>query len=1069
LSLLSTQGHNGQEFKLWRHRAIRYTYGGDANGGYSEISVFVDGAHLCGQSFPTVESGIPHLRQPGSGRAFSAAVMEEGWLEPGSAIRDMRLYPYALNSSYLKSIGRAPAVVECMDLETIQNNMTYKTSFGQTCSDIAQTRMVDGLDVACALPEVWKSCPVSCYNVDAPPCWDGIPPLYQYSTEVDSISRGNLIETERANWLESSWHTLWTSIEVVDGGTTILAANASVEPIQLMHKTSGSMEGLCNAAFTVDRDEQSQNNYHYEAASLITDICRATQSYIAELQETTDLSDYLSYVSPEQPGFEPGLLPSGEDWTLLFWAKPAATKAIQDIALTGADEEGRVCFHIHGNKAGVPTYTQDWAEAAVDVSRDGTFFFPHIELPGAASRRDDWMFFSVSMDYTMRLNDGEEHRFARFTFLVDDEYSSTEIDLSTQGDIGCSSMKKILVTGEEFELSPIRVAERSLSVGRLQLLRLTSRPVVADLRGPLRSRAMRLRAMELPKRPYPLATMAMSPPLVLQLRGSATPIDDPDSGFCKEGTVFQRVQAGLSRTEQKQCKFPFMCDRDSPSAMANLCPKTTDAVPDRFFGREWVYRKGVEMFPEFPWILVNSQVVRNGTTYIPHDEYIDSHTKQISCLFSFFTVATQIATVVQVDFDLARTRVEPSVTFLQVRVMSWGEFSEWLGWTVTAMVCIIIFGIQAVPAAIAELNGFFSFFRGCRVSPGAAGPNSAKAESPSQTRPISPSVLSPLRSRYLPFGRQKIIPATYNANTTQPDLLDVILSQVLTAFLIYAIVQAQHKIKTAPEIFGAMSEIDWSNDEKLFSEKVSDFLLQLRDALTLTEDDELLLTWAFWLLIVCGIRVIVFMGIHPFIEGVYATFITVGRELVNFLLSFGIIFMFLAFIAHIRFGYKYDEFRTIEQSMITQFAILVGDGTPAYSDDPLMTFYVVAFVFICTMALLNFLLAIVVEGYTKVSERALGNAVVVSLLADIYAAVADLFCWRRHKSWPSKRELLNIIMEDYHNVISPVDGLTAGISAIDLHAILGRYGVSVSLSDIEELFQHYGRFTFLIYDGKNGD
>ena len=42
-----------------------------------------------------------------------------------------------------------------------------------------------------------------------------------------------------------------------------------------------------------------------------------------------------------------------------------------------------------------------------------------------------------------------------------------------------------------------------------------------------------------------------------------------------------------------------------------------------------------------------------------------------------------------------------------------------------------------------------------------------------------------------------------------------------------------------------------------------------------------------------------------------------------------------------RFGYLYEEFRSYEQSLITQFALLVGDSSPDYSDNKLMCLYVV--------------------------------------------------------------------------------------------------------------------------------
>ena len=42
-----------------------------------------------------------------------------------------------------------------------------------------------------------------------------------------------------------------------------------------------------------------------------------------------------------------------------------------------------------------------------------------------------------------------------------------------------------------------------------------------------------------------------------------------------------------------------------------------------------------------------------------------------------------------------------------------------------------------------------------------------------------------------------------------------------------------------------------------------------------------------------------------------------------------------------RFGYLYEEFRSYEQSLITQFALLVGDSSPDYSNNKLMCLYVI--------------------------------------------------------------------------------------------------------------------------------
>lgn len=62
-----------------------------------------------------------------------------------------------------------------------------------------------------------------------------------------------------------------------------------------------------------------------------------------------------------------------------------------------------------------------------------------------------------------------------------------------------------------------------------------------------------------------------------------------------------------------------------------------------------------------------------------------------------------------------------------------------------------------------------------------------------------------------------------------------------------------------------------------------------------------MMNFAFWLLIICAVRIIIFMSLHPHIAGICKTFEVVGLELVNFLFSFGIIFVFLAFLAYVRY------------------------------------------------------------------------------------------------------------------------------------------------------------------------
>jgi hypothetical protein len=148
--------------------------------------------------------------------------------------------------------------------------------------------------------------------------------------------------------------------------------------------------------------------------------------------------------------------------------------------------------------------------------------------------------------------------------------------------------------------------------------------------------------------------------------------------------------------------------------------------------------------------------------------------------------------------------------------------------------------------------------------------------------------------------------------------------------------------------------------------------------------------------------------------------------------------------------------------MITQFAILVGDDMPDYSNDALLCTYIVGYVFICTLALLNFLLAIIVNGYTKVSEAALEIKVAFSLPVDVLIVCIDVFKWAKHRSWPSKRIFLDILAAEYDLRKGNVAG-KAGLTLDDFIVMLRNSVSGLPKQEAELLFRHYCRWECLVF------
>uniref|UniRef100_A0A7S1SXQ1 Ion transport domain-containing protein n=1 Tax=Tetraselmis chuii TaxID=63592 RepID=A0A7S1SXQ1_9CHLO len=148
--------------------------------------------------------------------------------------------------------------------------------------------------------------------------------------------------------------------------------------------------------------------------------------------------------------------------------------------------------------------------------------------------------------------------------------------------------------------------------------------------------------------------------------------------------------------------------------------------------------------------------------------------------------------------------------------------------------------------------------------------------------------------------------------------------------------------------------------------------------------------------------------------------------------------------------------------MVTQFAILIGDNAPDYADDGTLFVYVVIYVFVCTLALLNFLLAIVVAGYDSVREKALENQVATSFAADAWGVPVDGGRWLRHGRWPSKVRILNTLFRLYPVEFSDPEsqvfmGESEFVSMVQ-EASRGK----ASPRDALLLFAHYQRYPFLL-------
>mmetsp|Transcript_12527 Transcript_12527/g.24258 ORF Transcript_12527/g.24258 Transcript_12527/m.24258 type:complete len:310 (-) Transcript_12527:128-1057(-) len=97
--------------------------------------------------------------------------------------------------------------------------------------------------------------------------------------------------------------------------------------------------------------------------------------------------------------------------------------------------------------------------------------------------------------------------------------------------------------------------------------------------------------------------------------------------------------------------------------------------------------------------------------------------------------------------------------------------------------------------------------------------------------------------------------------------------------------------------------------------------------------------------------------------------------------------------------------------MQTQFNMLLGNLPRGYADDPLLIIFITLSIVVQFFLMLNFLLAIVVEGYTKVRQDIDDNQVEKEFFYDVLLSLHGMLCGLIYR-WPSKQEWVSILQEE---------------------------------------------------------
>jgi len=169
------------------------------------------------------------------------------------------------------------------------------------------------------------------------------------------------------------------------------------------------------------------------------------------------------------------------------------------------------------------------------------------------------------------------------------------------------------------------------------------------------------------------------------------------------------------------------------------------------------------------------------------------------------------------------------------------------------------------------------------------------------------------------------------------------------------------------------------------------------------------------------LQFIFYCSAHPKMGVLTSTIIKAFEGLINFLLLFSIIFMFLAFLAHWMLGSYIKEFGTMGDAISAQARMTFGEFIYAGGAEDLhgvmmLMYWVYAFTFmiIAFFTLLNFFLAIVIGAFTEVKGDNDKRVGVGGFFTDLFASVHSQFFGWKH-GWPSHKRLVQFFLDELVN------------------------------------------------------
>jgi len=218
-----------------------------------------------------------------------------------------------------------------------------------------------------------------------------------------------------------------------------------------------------------------------------------------------------------------------------------------------------------------------------------------------------------------------------------------------------------------------------------------------------------------------------------------------------------------------------------------------------------------------------------------------------------------------------------------------------------------------------------------------------------------------------------------DVKTGDYDLLDLVgpfvdfaSAMLVLVYIVLMFLQKASSAKESEKILGGLERIPWSSPNVDIAAKTESFFSTIAGLMKLIKEEAFNNVLCNIILLVNLLRVIQCTSLHPRLALLTGTVANAADDLWHTALLTCLLMLCFAGIGTWRFGNTLEEFGTFERTLQTEFEMLFGGFSPNWASDPQLPrelqAFVVLYLMILFLLVLNFLLAIIVEAYMKVRE-----------------------------------------------------------------------------------------------------